>query len=140
MPTVTPQQTIINSCEARFSAHSNDCSGFVKAVATDLGITLTGMADDIVNQIQQAPWTKLVDGADAKNKADQGLFVIGGLQADPHGHVVVVVTGALSQGKYPTGYWGRLGGTGMKDTTINWAWNRTDRDRVIYASLALPGQ
>ena len=42
----TPQQTIINKCETEFNAHSDDCSGFVKAVANDLGIVLTGMADD----------------------------------------------------------------------------------------------
>lgn len=140
MPAVTPQQTIINMCEAEFNAHSNDCSGFLKAVAGDLGITLTGMADDIVNQIQRAPWTKLVDGADAKSKADQGFFVVGGLQDTPHGHVVVVVTGPAAQGKYPTGYWGRLGGSGKKNTTINWAWNKTDRDRVTYAYVLLPTQ
>jgi len=139
-PATTPQQMIINACEAEFDAHSHDCSGFVKAVAEDLGITLSGMADDIVNEIQQAPWTKLTDGIDAKNKADQGMFVIGGLQDTPHGHVVVVVTGPLARGLYPTAYWGRLGGTGMKNTTINWAWNKADRDRVTYACLTLPQQ
>jgi len=134
----TPQQTIIDTCEAEFDAHSDDCSGFVKAVANDLGITLTGMADDIVDEIQTAPWTTLADGIAAKAQADSGWFVVGGLKDTPHGHVVVVVQGPLAHGKYPTAYWGRLGGTGMKNTTINWAWNAQDRDKVIYACRALP--
>jgi len=136
----TPQQKIIDRCEAQFDAHSHDCSGFLKAVASDLGIALTGMADDIVDEIQAAPWTVLADGFTAKAQADLGFFVVGGLKDTPHGHVVVVVQGPLAHEKYPTGYWGRLGATGMKNTTINWAWNKTDRDRVTYACLALPPQ
>src|ERR1700693_1601342 len=43
----------------------------------------------------------------------------------PHGHVVVVVAGQpLAHGKYPFAYWGRLGGGGAKDKTVNWAWAR----------------
>jgi hypothetical protein len=136
----TPQQTIIDRCEAQFAAHTGDCSGFFKAVAGDLGIALTGMADDIVDEIQTAPWTVLPDGVAAKIQADLGFFVVGGLKDIPHGHVVVVVAGPLARGKYPTAYWGRLGATGMKNTTINFAWNPADRDRVTYAFLALPAQ
>jgi len=44
-----------------------------------------------------------------------------------------VVTGEVNQGKYPTGYWGSLGGVGKKATTINWSWNAMDRDKVRYA-------
>jgi hypothetical protein len=134
----TAQQKIVDTCEAHFDAHSHDCSGFVKAVASGLGIVMTGMADDIVDEIQTAPWTALADGVAAKAQADLGFFVIGGLKDTPHGHVVVVVQGPLAHGKYPTAYWGRLGGTGRKNTTINWAWNAADRDRVTYAYLALP--
>ena len=53
----TPQQQIINACEAQYQQHIGDCSGFAKAVAATLGITLEGMANDIVDQIQAAPWT-----------------------------------------------------------------------------------
>ena len=136
----TPQQKIIDTCEADFDAHSNDCSGFVKAVAGDLGIVMTGQANDIVDEIQTAPWTKLADGVAAKGKADLGFFVVGGLKDTPNGHVVVVVAGPLAHGKYPTGYWGRLGGTGKKSTTINWAWDADDRDNVTYAYRTLPPQ
>jgi hypothetical protein len=140
MADTTPQQKIIDRCEAQFDAHSHDCSGFLKAVASDLGIELTGMADDIVDEIQAVPWTVLADGVAAKAQADLGFFVVGGLKDTPHGHVVVVAQRPLAHGKYPTGYWGRLGATGMKNTTINWAWNAADRDKVTYAYVALPPQ
>ncbi len=136
---------IIAACEACFNANSNNCSGFVKAVAHTFHITLTGLADDIVDQIKAGSWVKLANGIDAKNKADAGWFVIGGLKghanvpAQQHGHVVVVVSGPLDDAhhKYPTAYWGKLGGVGKKNTPINWAWNSASRDKVIYAGINL---
>src|SRR4051812_46627910 len=93
----TPQQQIIDACEANYTTHIGDCSGFCKAVAHDLGIpTLSGMANDIVDEIQKAPWTVLTDGIAAKAQADAGNLVIGGLKDNPHGHVVIVVQGPLA--------------------------------------------
>jgi hypothetical protein len=141
MTVTTPQQLIINACEAEFQNHIADCSGFAKAVASELSITLTGMANDIVDQIQTAPWTLLPDGIAAKAQADAGNFVIGGLKDDPHGHVVVVVQGPIdsTHGKYPTAYWGSIRGAqfAAKDKTVNWAWDVADRDNVIYACVPL---
>ena len=137
MDTSQSSQQIINACESEFSAHIADCSGFAKAVANDLGVSLTGMANDIVDQIQASPWMLLKDGIEAKGKADLGYFVIGGLKDTPHGHVVVVVMGPLDPGnnKYPTAYWGSLRGAQFagKNKTVNWAWDKVDRDQVIYA-------
>jgi hypothetical protein len=137
-----PQQRIINACESLFANHIADCSGFAKAVAGDLGITLTGMANDIVDQIQASPWTLLGDGIAAKKQADAGFFVIGGLKDNPHGHVVIVVQGPIDAAhqKYPTAYWGSIRGAqfAAKDKTVNWAWDAADRDRVIYAYVPLP--
>jgi len=135
-----------DACEACFDAHSGDCSGFARAVAQQLGITLTGLANDIVDTIRAAaPWTMLADGVAASQQAASGKLVIGGLKGseqanpDPHGHVVVVVAGQpLAHGKYPFAYWGRLGGVGEKDQTVNWAWNINDRDNVTYAAHDLP--
>ena len=136
----TPQQQIINACEAEFQNHIDDCSGFAKAVAGDLGITLTGMANDIVDQIQTSSWTLLADGIAAKAQADAGNFVIGGLKDNPHGHVVVVVQGPIdpTHGKYPTAYWGSLARKPGKNKTVNWAWDAAERDNVIYAWVPLP--
>lgn len=123
---------VVAACEANWEAHKSDCSGFAKAVATVLGVPLSGMANDIVDQIQQAPRTTTMDGTVAAQQATDGMFVIGGLKEEGHGHVVVVTSGPLNRDKYPTAYWGRLGSVGMKNTTINWAWNSVDRDKVIY--------
>jgi hypothetical protein len=129
------------ACEACFDAHENDCSGFARAVAAQLGVPLAGLANAIVDTIEGgAGWAQLEDGVAAANAAEAGKFVVGGLrgsdEATPseHGHVVVVVGRPLAHDAYPSAYWGRLGGGGKKDMTINWAWNADDRDNVSYAA------
>jgi hypothetical protein len=134
-----------DACEACFAAHTNDRSGFAKAVASRLAVTLQGLANDIVDAIRsEAEWTLLADGIEAAREAAAGKLVIGGLRGneqthpDAHGHVVIVVAAAagqqLSHGRYLFAYWGRLGGGGMRDQTINWAWRAEDRDNVTYAA------
>lgn len=125
---------VIAACEARWDGFKGDCSGYVKAVAADLGVALSGQANDIVVALRTS-WTKLDGGAAAAAAAERGRLVIGGLEDSPHGHVVVVVKGPLNRGKYPTAYWGQLGGVGRKATTINWSWNTADRDKVEYFSI-----
>ncbi len=129
-----------DACEACFEAHKADCSGFARAVATQVGVTLQGLADEIVETIRTGPgWTKLPNGVAAAQSAQAGKLVLAGLKGseqahpDPHGHVVVIVGGPLAHNAYPSAYWGQLGGTGAKDQTINWAWTTDDRDRVSYA-------
>jgi hypothetical protein len=145
-------QRIIDVCEANWEAHKSDCSGFVKAVCGALGVGTFAAGDNadvIVDKLRAATdWAALAagDGTTAKAQADAGLLVIAGLkgadqaQPDPHGHVVVVVSGPLdsTHGKYPTAYWGRLGGVGAQAQTINWAWRAEDRDRVGYFAKSLP--
>ncbi|HEX4505932.1 MAG TPA: hypothetical protein VH722_09400 [Alphaproteobacteria bacterium] len=132
---------IIDACEAEWDAHQSDCSGFARAVAARLGVTLTGMANDIVGEIAMAPWSPVADGPGAAAQAAQGRLVIAGLNGadqqapDAHGHVVVVVQGALAHGLYPTAYWGQLGGVGKKDMTLNWAWREGDRDNITYGAI-----
>jgi hypothetical protein len=134
-------QDIIAACEAEWDAHKSDCSGFAKAVGLRFGITLNGLADDIVGEIATTPWAPLKDGVAAAASAGAGQFVLAALKGahqvvpDTHGHVVVVVQGALSHGLYPTAYWGQLGGVGCKNQTLNWAWRAGDRDKVVYAAI-----
>ena len=123
---------VVAACEKHWDTYKDDCSGFVRTVADELGVILIGLANDIVDKIQESPWTVLASGVVANEKAENGL-VIGGLKETGHGHVVIVVPGDLNRGKYPTAYWGKLNGIGKKKTTVNWAWNSTDRDKVIYA-------
>jgi hypothetical protein len=127
---------VTEACDKWWDTYKADCSGFAKAVAKEVGVPLSGQANDIVVAMQKDPWKPLASGKEAKDYAELGFFVLGGLKATPNGHVVVVVKGPLNREKYPTAYWGRLGGTGKKATTINWSWASTDRDKVSYAYYA----
>jgi hypothetical protein len=68
------------------------------------------------------------------------MLVIAGLKSSEHrpprnnGHVAIVVSGPLANGKYPTGYWGSSGGASAKNQTLNYSWNAADRDNVHYAA------
>jgi hypothetical protein len=135
-------QKIADACNDKFEANKGDCNIFAIAVASEFNILLTGLADNIVDEIQTGDWIKLNDGIEAKTKADEGLFVIGGLKAADtipraaHGHVVVVLSGPLAKDKYPTAMWGSLAGIlpSPGKNTINYSWNKASRDRVIYAA------
>ena len=135
---------VIAACEACFEEHKDDCSGFVRAVAAQLHVELAGLANDIVDTMRAGgQWRTLPDGAAARLSAAAGKFVLAGLRGDErhehsnHGHVAVVVDGPLAHGRYPSAYWGNLGGEGAKFQTINWAWTVDDRDRVTYAEHGL---
>lgn len=138
---MTPE-TIIACCEALWEQYKSDCSGFVKAVAHELGANLQGNANDISSAIQQLSQTT-TDGVAAAAWASEGKFVVAGLKGEDHqpvrthGHVVVVVAGPLAHGKYPSAYWGTLGSTGRKNQTLNWSWNSRDRDHLTYAVIDL---
>jgi len=133
------------ACEACFEANQHDCSGFARAVAKQVDVTLNGLANDIVNTLRAGgAWRALSDGIAAAASAKAGRLVIAGLRGDEqfehsnHGHIVVVVDGPLAHGRYPSAYWGRLGGEGAKFETVNWAWTEHDRDRVAYAEHDIP--
>jgi hypothetical protein len=135
-----------DACEDCFDDHEDDCSGFLRAVAEELGIAVAGLANEIVDTIRAGgPWTPLADGTAAEAAAANGKFVIAGLrgaeqtQPDEHGHVVVIVAGGpLAQDRFPFAYWGRLGGGGERNQTINFAWRHPDCDNVTYAAHEIP--
>lgn len=128
--------SVKEACENDWDTWKSDCSGFLKAVAGDLGVTLAGQANDIIDMIGRAPWLQVGHDAEkAASYASMGYFVVAGLKALPNGHVAVIVPGPAKP--YPLGYWGRLGGTGRKNSTINWAWNHTDLPNVWYFALTL---
>jgi hypothetical protein len=134
---------VIDACEKHWDAHNDDCSGFVKAVAQELGFILKGDANEIYTQMLRSPWKPLGgSGVEAERQSQMG-FVLAALRdrgrsdsgEDNHGHVVVVVPGSLAHGKYPHAYWGKLFGVGKKNETLNFAFlkKNRDRDRVFYA-------
>lgn len=133
------------ACDDCYEGNKGDCSGFVRAVAAELGVTLIGLADDIVQALRIDPqWTVLSDGPAAQQSAVAGKLVLAGLkgseqaQPGPHGHVVVVVAGPLAHTAYPTAYWGSLGGEPGRAKTLNWAWTEQDRDHITYAATDMP--
>jgi RHS repeat-associated protein len=131
---------IIQVCKKQWDKHKNNCSGFVKAVAENLGIHLKGNANQIVDQIQKEPWKSTKKGRTAKEKADQGKFVVGGTKGKSHGHVVAIVSGPLDRsGQYPKGYWGYLNvDNARENTSINYSWDRSQRDNVTYGYIDIP--
>lgn len=132
------------SCERllQIPANAADCSGFVKAVANEFSVNLTGQANDIAGQLTSANgWTELGSddqaGQRAANAAARGDLVIGARKESGNGHVVVVVKGTpLAHGKYPFAYWGKLNDPANAgfNQTVNWAWDQASRDSVTYAS------
>lgn len=143
---ITLVANVTSICIAEWPAGQFDCNAFVKAVAAKVGVTLTGDADAILSQVQGPGWTSYgTDGVAASNAAAAGKLVIAGMTSDElgddHGHVVVVVapTGPLGHDKYPYAYWGSLNSAIRSDggigTTLNFSFNKTDRDKVRYASF-----
>jgi hypothetical protein len=134
------------ACEDLFEANHDDCNKFAKAVAGNFGINLTGNADDIVAEIQQAPWNyignDLTAASQAADFAGQDKLVIGGLTStelgDTNGHVVVVVPGDLVNGKYPVSYWGSITtGKEGRNKGVSYAFQHPFCDTVHYGWIQI---
>ncbi len=128
----TGQKRIINACEKHWSAHKGDCSGFVKAVAAEIGIFLPNeQADPIIKYISKwetASWWKIRSPKSAGELAEEGYFVLACLtMADSgraNGHVAVVTSGYKSSHRGdPRGYWGAYKSVGEKNATMNYSFD-----------------
>jgi cell wall-associated NlpC family hydrolase len=133
------KEEILAACRKFYDLYSDDCSGFIRAVARELGYTLTGNADDLVSELERR-WTT-IDRAQAIEAAAAGTLVIVGLKAADHnpprrhGHIAVVVDGPLYHGKYPRVWCGSIGGSAGQsegNKSVGEVWRRTDRDNVSY--------
>ncbi|MFL9875695.1 hypothetical protein [Paraburkholderia megapolitana] len=121
-------------CENHWDDWKGDCSGFLKAVAADLGLTLTGDANALVGTMSGAPWSQLgTDKDKAVAYAGLGYLVVAGLKATPHGHVAIIMPGVSKP--YPLAYWGRYGGSGRKNTALNYSWSHKDLASVQYYAI-----
>ena len=127
------------ACKNLYPTWKNDCSGFVRAVAKELGVSLSGNADAIVGAMEKG-WTK-TDRASCLTHVRAGHLVIAGLASKEHtkprsnGHVVVVVDGALYRGIFPRCWSGSIAGAvGQSDGTrsVGEVWNTKDRELVKY--------
>lgn len=131
------------ACDACFAAHDGDCSGFVRAVAARLGVTLPASANAIVDLLRDGGgWTRLGGAAAAARSAGNGNFVIAGFKGQEaartreDGHLAIILGPDPRGGAYPLGAWATKGG-GAKARSIDHAWTAPDRDRLTYACHVL---
>lgn len=111
-------QKVIKACKDTWPGSKGSCNGFVQDAAAELGVALSGTADEILAAITAtgSGWTKVANGVAAKAAAEKGKLVVAGLDSaslgDAHGHVVIVVAGAMNPGGWaPAAYWGSLNAT-----------------------------
>jgi uncharacterized Zn-binding protein involved in type VI secretion len=139
-PTNSPAD-ILAVCQANYAAHTGDCSGFVRACAAALSISLQGQANQIVQTIQAGNGWTVIDGPTGAAQAALGNFVVGGMIEPGHGHVVVVVPGPLNRGVNPSAVWGSLGylpsgstaGANGIVNTVNYSFTAANLPNVVYA-------
>ncbi len=142
----TPKENLLSACrdswlEANLPGRSNkdNCSGFVRSVASRLGKMIQGQqADDLVAFVRQS-WVKVEGGPQAAQFAEQGNLVVAGLKSSEHnpvrshGHVAIVTPGDLYHGAYPMCWCGSIGSAQSQGTkSIGEVWGRDDRDHVTY--------
>jgi hypothetical protein len=131
------QGRIINACEKHWNAHKNNCSGFVNAVADQLGVPLPRMQAnqiiDLISTWKTISWWKVGLPMEAAAYAENGYFVLACLKDSPYGHVAIVTSGYKpDNGRYPRGYWGTLNSVGEKNGTMNYSFRKTDEHKVAY--------
>lgn len=137
-------QQVADTCREVWPTKKNACNLFAIEVADRLGVTLTGLADDIVDQIRGSAWTRLTDGVAARDAAVQGKLVIAGMKHDEfttprtEGHVAIVVPGNMNPGGWaPAGYWGStdpvVAAKGGVGDPISLCFRAEDKAKITYA-------
>ncbi|GGC39898.1 hypothetical protein GCM10011371_29060 [Novosphingobium marinum] len=148
--TITKQE-ILQACKDAFDAewakgypNKDNCSGFAKDVADRLGVETFDRyanADQMVRTMTTHPkWLPLASGKKAAQQAAIGRFVMCGLESKDHsregvkhGHIVVIVEGALYKDLYPKCWCGSIGSSQSKgNKSVGEVWNQTDRNNVKY--------
>jgi hypothetical protein len=135
---------IVAACIKHWPGQKHDCSGFVKAVAADLGVSLSGQANDIYKQIRSAGWTAIGTGLKASRiagvSASEGNFVVGASQATPNGHVAIIVDYRNAFDSYDpkdrskaVAFWGSKGSVGEEYYRITESWSSTAMESVYFA-------
>jgi hypothetical protein len=134
------KEDIVAACRKHYSAYSNDCSAYVRAVTAELGHAVSGNANGIMNELAGTPskWEP-IDRAAAALAVKTGALVIAGLKSSDHnpprnnGHVVIVVDGPLYRNIYPLCWGGSIGSAQSQGTkSVGEVWNRSDRDAILY--------
>ena len=139
---------VIRACSSHWQDNKGDCSAFVNAVAKDLGISLTGNANAIYDQISASPWVRLGIGpksvAAAGVAAYEGKLVIAARRGKPNGQVAVIVDYRNAFDSYAPAeqykaiaFWGNLDTVGDQYKKITTAFTRKQFSEVLLASIAI---
>jgi hypothetical protein len=140
---------VIGACTKHWPANNGDCSAFVRAVAHDLRLEVTGNANSIYDQISVAPWARIGIGTDAATiagvSAGEGKLVIAARPAQPNGHVAIIVDYRNAFDSYiavdrnkAVAFWGSLNSVGQDYTRITRSWTASDLTQVLFAYRAIP--
>ena len=164
----TVHDHVKEACKKCYPHNKHACNHFVQAVAAELkiGDFPSGTADDIAYYLFDH-WPRLASPSEAVSSAKAGFLVIAALPSGfharapvknakgkvigskivEHGHVGIVVEGALYHGRYPRVWCGSIGGSGMSDGKLSvgevWSkrrkqtwkgdeFGRDDRDEIWY--------
>jgi hypothetical protein len=140
---------VIAACTKHWPDNKGDCSAFVRAVAHDLGLDVSGNANSIYSQIATAPWNRIGVGTDAATvagvSAGEGNLVIGATKGQPNGHVAIIVDYRNAFDSYApvdrdkaVAFWGSLNSVGKEYTRITSSWTAADLKQVLFAYRAIP--
>jgi len=107
---------VLEVCKAQWPSAKGSSNGFVTAVAGEFGTTLQGTPDEIIDALaRDSDWKSLPDGIAARAAVANGSLVVAGLKSGDfsppqnHGHIVVVVPGAMNPASWaPAAYWGSI--------------------------------
>lgn len=135
---------VIAACTKHWPDNNGDCSAFVRAVAHDLGLDVSGDANSIYDQVAASPWNRIGIGTDAATvagvTAGEGNLVIGASKGPRNGHVAIVVDYRNAFDSYSpvdrdkaVAFWGKLGSVGKDYTRITQSWSATDMQKVLFA-------
>lgn len=135
---------VIAACTKHWPDNQGDCSAFVRAVAQDLGLVLSGNTNAIYTQIAKDPWVQIGIGAQASATAGvtagEGKFVVAAEQGEKNGHVAVVVDYRNAFDSYSpvdrdkaVAFWGKLNSVGKEYSRITLSWTAVDLKRVLFA-------
>lgn len=135
---------VIAACKKNWDANKGDCSAFVRAVSQELGFTLSGQANDIYQEIQKDPWTRIGVGTQSSSvagiSAGEGKFVLAAMTGSPNGHVAVVVdyrnafdSYSPSERNKAVASWGALHSVGADYQKITSSFTAADLARTLFA-------
>jgi hypothetical protein len=141
---------VLKASFQHFHAWQMDCSGYVKAVARELGVPIhQGMANGIVDSLAKGEggWQRLGSLEEAQAAANRGNFVVVGLENPehgvgelPHGHLAIILPG----GPTPVVACGSMTPGGARHPWVQGTppvipWNATVHGWLVFGGMRITG-